>query len=262
MIPWKQLAEGKVPDLFYRSGQGREISPRSPLVLWQRGDEFSIRVDNWELMNSRSFTSEREIAIAALSQLGFTEGGDRPNAKPRSVEPLGAKPPGAARPPRPCVLIGGLGMGFTLRAALEYLPANARVIVAELVPDVVTWNEKYLGHLADNPLSDPRIQVFLGDAAERIRDTQDVHDAIILDVDNGPHTKQTASEGWLYSDGGLNMIRKSLRPGGVLSIWSAGPADGFSKRMERCGFEVDERVCLGRGNKGHRYRIWLGTRHD
>ncbi len=244
MIPWQLIDRAAIPRPTRKAGQGAEICADSQLVLYRRGEEYSIRVDNWELMNSRSCGSEQEIAVLACQRLGN-----------RAVSPTSSAPGRRL----PCVLVGGLGMGFTLRAALDLLPEASHVVVAELVPEVVGWNREHLGHLAGNPLDDPRVEVYLGDVAERLRSHAGSHDAIMLDVDNGPHTKSTGSEGWLYSDQGLDTIRRSLRSKGVVSIWSAGPSPGFAQRLERRGFDVEEIRSQGK-KKGHRYRIWLGQR--
>ena len=245
MIPWELIDRAVIPKSSRRSGQGTELSPDSELVLYRRGEEYSIRVDNWELMNSRSFDSEQELAVVACQRLG--DGSTAATSL-------------AQGPSAPCVLIGGLGMGFTLRSALDHLPEAGRVVMAELVPGVVSWNREHLGHLAGHPLDDSRVEIYLGDVADRIRSKRNCHDAIVLDVDNGPHTKPTDSEGWLYTNVGLDSIRRSLRRHGVLSIWSSGPSPGFTQRLEQRGFLVQE--LRSGGKKGNRHRIWVGQRND
>ncbi|MEM7165293.1 MAG: hypothetical protein AAF581_07510 [Planctomycetota bacterium] len=236
MIPWELLGRATVPEQSNRPGQGQEIGSGSELVLYKRGEEYSIRVDNWELMNSRSYGSEEEVAVLACERLFDVAA--------------------------PCVLVGGLGLGFTLRTALDQVSASSRVVIAELVPEVVTWNREFFGHLAQHPLDDERVEVYLGDAAECIRSRPDTHDAIILDVDNGPHTKQTSSEGWLYSLEGLAAIRRSLRSRGIVSIWSTGPADAFTRRIEQQGFDVEEVTSRGRGGRGTIHHLWIAQRDD
>ena len=247
MIPWQLIDRAEIPKRSARQGQGTEISADSQMSLYRRGEEYSIRVDSWELMNSRRVSSEQEIATAACQRLGL---GGAPSSTTG----------GSERPP--CVLIGGLGMGYTLRAALDHVPQASRVIIAELVPDVVRWNREHLGHLAGEPLADARVEVYLGDVADRIRQSPESHDAIVLDVDNGPQAKPSNSEGWLYSQEGLDAIRSSLRPRGVLSIWSAGPSTGFAKRIEGRGFAVEEIRCRSRGKKGKRHVSWLAERNE
>ncbi|MGE3165147.1 MAG: hypothetical protein AB7O52_09605 [Planctomycetota bacterium] len=247
MIPWQVIDRATVPRSRGKPGQGEELAAGTELVLSRRSDEFSIRVGTWELMNSRSFDSEKEIAEFAWQRLS------------RGALAAGAGVPGAAVP---CVLVGGLGMGFTLRAALDHMPTASRVVVAELVPEVVRWNRDHLGHLAGHPLNDPRVEIHLGDVADRLRAHPGGHDAVVLDVDNGPHTKSSASEGWLYSPEGLKVIRRALRPNGVLSIWSAGQSPGFTERVAAQGFRVQELGSRGRGGKGFHHRIWIAVRQE
>lgn len=236
MIPWEEVDRAVVPAQPGRPGQGQEIESGAELILSRRGDEYAIRVDNRELMNSRSFGSEQVVASMACERLD-----------------------GVAAPH---VLIGGLGMGFTLRTTLDRLPAEAKVTVAELVPGVVDWNRQYLGELAGKPLEDPRVELFVGDAADIIRSHSSTFDAVVLDIDNGPHSKSSSTEGWLYSDSGLEAIHRCLRSRGVLSIWSAGPTEGFARRIRRRGFTVDEKRVRGRERKGDQYRIWLAQRNQ
>lgn len=241
------IGRATVPKSTGRAGQGEELAAGSVLVLSQRGEEFSLRVDNWELMNSRSFDSEKEIVEVAWQKL---------RAGPLAPSSV------THEPVRPCVLVGGLGMGFTLRAVLDHVPPESQVVVAELVPEVVRWNREHLGHLAGHPLDDPRVEIHLGDVVDRLRTHAGSHDAIVLDVDNGPHTKRTASEGWLYSPDGLSLIRRALKPEGVVSIWSAGQSPGFTQRIASRGFTVEEIGSRGRGGKGFHHRIWLAQRQD
>jgi hypothetical protein len=191
----------------------RAVAPDgAELTLQQRGREFAIRAGGQVLMGSRSSGSERALAEATCPRL-------RPDAR---------------------VLIGGLGLGFTLRAALDCLGPAATVSVAELVPAVVGWNRGPLGPLADSPLADRRVTVFPGDVREAWRAAAPL-DAILLDVDNGPTALTRPANGALYSEAGLREARAALRPGGVLGVWSAGPAPAFLARLARCGFEAEER---------------------
>jgi spermidine synthase len=223
VIPWKLLDSALIPD------NGGELR------LYQRGAELSIRADGQELMNSRVHASEE--ALAELS----------------------CRPIGARRKVR--VLVGGLGMGFTLAATLRVLRADAQVVVAELVPAVVAWNRTHLGHLAGFPLDDPRVVVREGDVANLLRDERDAYDAILLDVDNGPEGFTRAANDWLYARDGLRHARGALREQGVLGVWSAGADREFSQRLRQTGFAVEEVMFKARGRRGgSRHHIWLATR--
>ncbi len=141
-----------------------------------------------------------------------------------------------------CVLIGGLGMGYTLRATLDLLPPTGSVVVAELSPDVVGWNRGPLGPLAGHPLDDPRVSIEVDDVANVIRRSEDRFDAILLDVDNGPMALAKRTNGWLYSPAGLEAARGALRRPGALAVWSAGPDRSFERRLQRAGFEYETAV--------------------
>jgi spermidine synthase len=155
-------------------------------------------------------------------------------------------------------LIGGYGMGFTLRAALEVLPADAKVTVAELVPEIVAWAEAPMAALTGTSLQDPRVRIHLGDVAEVIAATSAGFDAILLDVDNGPDALVRPENDALYSPAGLARTRAALRPGGLLSIWSAAPDPRFSRTLAAAGFTVEEEVARARANgKGPRHHIWF-----
>jgi spermidine synthase len=200
---------------------GKELS------LCRRGDEFVIRADGRELMSSRAHDSEEALALAVCAGLG-----------------------GAPR-----VLVGGLGMGFSLRAALDQLPAKASVVVSELCPSVVDWVRGPLAPLAGNPLDDPRVLVTIGDVAETIREaTPGRFDAILLDVDNGPSAFTDPGNARLYTPRALAAARAALAPGGALAIWSSGTDRRFADRLARAGFVVETRRAPARGKQG-------GTRH-
>jgi spermidine synthase len=225
MIPWKHLDSATVP------------GSKTELRLYQRDQELSIRVDGQELMNSRVYASED-----ALSQLGCARIKDRKKAR---------------------VLIGGLGMGYSLKTALAELDASAEVVVAELVPAVVTWNRGPLGHLAGHPLRDARVAIKEQDVGRVMRTEPSGYDAILLDVDNGPEGLTRASNDWLYGRDGLLAAHAALRPGGVFGVWSASPNRTFVQRMQRAGFTVDEIPVRARGQgKGSRHTIWLATRQE
>ena len=223
MIPWEFLESTQVP------GNGGEI------CLYRRGAEFSIRVGNRELMNSRVHGSEEALAELAYARV--------------------------AGRPRPRILIGGLGMGFTLAATLRQLRPEGRVVVAELVPAVVAWNRGPLAALAGHPLQDARVAVREVDVAQILRETRQAYDAILLDVDNGPEGLARRENDWLYARPGLEAAHAALRPAGVLAVWSAAPNQVFAQRLRRVGFTVDEiQVPARRSGKGRRHTIWLARR--
>jgi len=203
--------------------------------LMQRGDEFSILVGTIELMNNRLGASETALAALTCARLQ-----DRPRAR---------------------VLIGGLGMGFTLRAALEALGPEARIIVAELVPAVVTWARGPLAHLFRGSLDDPRVELRLDDVKRVIQRVPAHYDAILLDIDNGPEGLTREENDRIYDAWGLKRARYALRPGGILSVWSSGPDRRFKARLENSGFAVDQISVHANGSSGRRHVLWLATRH-
>ncbi|MBU1189751.1 MAG: hypothetical protein KKC01_12050 [Gammaproteobacteria bacterium] len=207
---------------------------RKELVLYKHQDKFSIVIPGrGELMNSRVHGSERALAELACAAMQA-----RSNTR---------------------LLVGGLGMGFTLAAALAQVGPDSEVIVAELVPEVVAWNRELMGEPSGHPLSDPRTQVFVGDVADLLRDCGSGFDAIMMDVDNGPAAMIRRENDWLYTDEGLLITRQALRPGGVLAVWSASADQMFQNRMRRCGFRVEAHIVRPhRAGKGARHHIWLG----
>jgi spermidine synthase len=223
MIPRILLGTAPVP------GTNKEMQ------LYQSGEVFSIRIPGrGDLMNSRVHGSEKALADLACEKLAGKE--------------------------NPRLLIGGLGMGFTLAAALKTIGPAAEVVVAELVPEVVTWNRTLIGAPAGDPLDDPRSRVYVGDVADLIRQEPAGFDAILMDVDNGPEALVRRENNWLYSAAGLRTTRAALRPRGVLAVWSAGPDSAFSKRLRQAGFDVREHVVRPhRAGKGPRHYIWIGT---
>lgn len=222
MIPWKHLDTAAVP------GGSAELH------LYQRDQTFSMRVDGVELMNSRVYASEDKFAAMGCARI--------------------------AGRPAPRVLIGGLGMGFSLRSALDKLPAAARVVVSELVPKVAEWNRKLLGHLAGHPLDDARVTLREMDVALLLRERRSAYDLIMLDVDNGPEGLTRRSNDWLYSRPGLEAARSALRPRGVVGYWSSGPNQHFVRRLKHVGFEVEEHsLRAANGHSGTRHTIWLAT---
>jgi spermidine synthase len=222
MIPWIELDRVPLP-------QGGELR------LMRRGHEFSIKLGVAELMTSRLFASEEALATLAADRLQ-----DRAKAQ---------------------VLIGGLGMGFTLRSALKVFGAEARIVVAELVPAVVRWGRGPMAELFAGCLDDPRVQIVETDVAVLLRSAKPGYDAILLDVDNGPEGMTQSANDQLYGLRGLAAARTALRPGGVLAVWSQGPDPAFAKRFEKAGFSVEEaRVRAGGARGGTRHTIWLGVR--
>jgi spermidine synthase len=223
MIPWKLLDTAPVP------------GSRTELCLFQRGGEFSIRIGGAELMNSRVHGSEDALAELACARIGSR--------------------------PSPRILIGGLGMGFTVAAALLRLDADSRVDVAELVPAVVGWNRKFLGELNGQPLEDTRVTARETDVALILQNEHAAYDAILLDVDNGPEGFTRRGNDRLYSEAGIEAAHAALRPAGVLAVWSAGPDPAFTRRLFRGGFDVEEIPVRARGAAGgNRHTIWIASR--
>jgi spermidine synthase len=223
MIPWEFLDSAPIPD-----GHGE-------LSLYRRGEEFAIRVGNRELMNGRVHASEEALADIAM--------------------------PRVSNRARRRILIGGLGMGFTLAAVLRHLGPEGCVDVAELVPAVVAWNRGPLAHLAGYPLQDARVTVREADVGHVLRVAREAYDAILLDVDNGPEALARKDNEWLYARPGLEAAQAALRPAGVLAVWSAGPHAVFAQRLRRVGFVVTELHVPARSSgKGRRHTIWLAER--
>lgn len=222
MQPWLLLATATAPG-------------GDTLRLLRRGDEFSIRLQGGnELMNSRLGGSEEALATLALDRL--------------------------ARRPAPRILIGGLGMGFTLRAAMAAAPPDAQLIVSEIVPELAAWAGDHMHAVFADCLSDPRVEVRIGDVAAEIRGAGTL-DAILLDVDNGPDGLTRPGNDGLYGEKGLRAAHRALAPGGVLAVWSAAPDAAFSNRLTRCGFDVrTATVRAGRAKSGARHTIWTAVK--
>jgi spermidine synthase len=198
MIPWEEIERAELP------GHEGEVT------LLKRGGEFSIRTAGTELMNSRLHGSESALAELACSR--------------------------ARRKPGLRFLIGGLGMGYTLAAALKQSEPDTRITVSELIPAVVRWNREHLGHLAGMPLDDPRVTVAEEDVAETISKRISAWDAILLDVDNGPDGLTRRANDRLYGRSGLKTSFSSLRTSGILAVWSSGADEAFTRRLKQCGF--------------------------
>lgn len=223
MKPWELLGSLKVP------------GGRKTLTLHRRAEEYLIKLDGQLIMGNQSHASEEELAKRACARIA--------NAR------------------RPSVLIGGLGMGFTLAAALKKLGPQATVFVAELLPGVVEWNRGPLSHLAGHPLQDPRVTVIEQDVATILRTDLGAYDAILLDVDNGPEGLTQESNGWLYSDAGIDAAAGALRSKGILALWSFKPDPKFVKRLRKAQFDVEEIAVRGReGKRGAHHVVWIASR--
>lgn len=219
MIHWTLLSSSSTPD-----GQS--------LRLKQRGSEFSILLGTNELMNSRLSGSEEALAKLSIQRI--------------------------ASVPSPHILIGGLGMGFTLRAALAELGPSAKVTVAELIPAVVDWARGPMRVVFGDCLDDPRVTIRTADVGVLIGAAK--YDAILLDVDNGPEGLTVDTNDALYTTAGLRRAHAALNPGGVLAVWSSGPDSGFTRRLRQASFDVEEVNVRAHGKRGARHVIWLAVK--
>ena len=222
MIPWVQLDSARTPD------------GAQELRLKRRGAEFSIMLGTNELMNSRLSGSEEALARLTCERIA------------------------GRRKPR--ILIGGLGMGFTLRAALAALEKDAAITVAELVPEVIAWARGPMAEIFDGCLDDPRVTIREADVGQTIRMQAAAWDAILLDVDNGPEGIVYKGNDALYGAAGLAAARSALKPGGVLAVWSQGPDSAFTRRLKQAGFAVEEIGVRAHGKRGARHVIWIATK--
>jgi spermidine synthase len=223
MIPWSLIDTARVP--------GADVELR----LMRRGDEFSMKLGQNELMSSRLSGSEEALATLACKRIEVVKA--------------------------PQLLIGGLGMGFTLRAALAVLGPEARIVVAELVPAVIAWARGPMADLFGDSLDDPRASIRSADVVDVIQSQPSAFDAILLDVDNGPEALIRKANDALYTPKGLKAIRRALRPGGVLAVWSSGPNGSFSRRLRDAGFDVNEvGVRATTKRSGAHHVIWFATR--
>jgi len=219
---WTKLGEAPIP------------ATNQSLSLHKSKDDFFIKISGGhDLMSTRKHGSEDALGSLPCKRL---------------------KQPDTAR-----VLIGGLGMGFTLAAVLAIVGPKAEVTVAELIPEVVDWNRGPLGECAGNPLEDPRTKIVLGDVASLLRQSSNCFDVIALDVDNGPEGLTKSANDWLYSEQGIFTAQKALTATGILAYWSAGPDQAFHDRLRRSGFIVDEVTVFAHGKKGARHTIWLAS---
>ncbi len=223
MTPWTLLDTAQIP------GSDGE------LCLYQSDNHFSISIKSGgQLMNTLEHESEDALAKLTCCKI-------------------------AARS-QPRVLIGGLGMGFTLAAALRYLGNTAEVVVGELVPEVVTWNRGPLGEHAGHPLQDPRTRVRVGDVSKILKAERKGYDAILLDVDNGPEGLTRKKNDWLYGMDGLTAAYSALRPEGILAVWSASTDRDFMERLRKIGFIVRQVRVRSDGKQGDLHAIWLAER--
>lgn len=223
MLPWVQLGTAIVP------GGGGELR------LMQRGSEFVIMAGRIPLMNSRMSGSEE-----ALANLSWERVASRPS---------------------PRLLVGGLGMGFTLRALLASATPGTRIDLVEIVPEILEWARGPLAPIVKGSLDDPRVEIRTADVAAVIGAGRSAWDAILLDVDNGPDGLSRPGNDRLYSAAGLGAAKAGLRPGGVLAVWSTAPDAGFTGRLASAGFKVEEKSVRERANgKGARHTIWLASR--
>ena len=225
MIPRELLGTAQIP------GGGE-------LRLFRHNRDFMILLDRNELMSSRMAGSEEALAVMSCARVSAAV--------------------------KPHLLIGGYGMGFTLRAALAALPAGAVVTVAELVPEILAWARGPMQELSAGCLGDPRVRLVHGDVAEKIAASRGAFDAILLDVDNGPDGLVRDANNRLYCEQGLRAAKAALRPGGVLAIWSAAKDDAFARRLKRAGFAVEEVAVRARENgagvgKGAKHIIWFAS---
>jgi spermidine synthase len=223
MIPWLQIDTSRVP--------GADIELR----LMRRGEEFSMMLGQNELMNSRLSGSEEALATLTCKKIEAVK--------------------------RPHLLVGGLGMGFTLRAALAVLGRDAQVTVAELVPAVIAWARGPMAELFGDSLTDPRASIREADVVDVIKTSPSAFDAILLDVDNGPEALIRKANDALYDSNGLQAIRGALRPGGILAVWSSGPNIAFTKRLRAADFDVNEvGVRATTKRSGAHHVIWFATK--
>jgi spermidine synthase len=223
MKNWELLGEASIP------------GNNDKLRLYQGKDDFFIRITSvsGELMSTRKYGSEEALGILPCRELNSPQ-----NAR---------------------VLIGGLGMGFTLGAILRELGPQAEVTVAELIPEVVEWNRGPLGERSGYPLNDPRTRVHIGDVKQLLQKSRACFDVIALDIDNGPEGLTTTGNDNLYTTRGILAAQSALTPGGILAYWSAGPDQAFHDRLRRCGFLVEEVSVFAHGKKGTRHTIWLAS---
>lgn len=201
-------------------------------MLARRGDEWEVRAGRATLMTSRSHGSEEALVRLALE----------------------------ANPGARAVLVGGLGLGYSLRAALDLLPPAGRVVVAELSEALVGWNRTHVAFLAGRPLDDPRAEVHPGDVRERIEGVREAWDAVALDVDNGPSAFVQDANAWLYGPAGVAACHAALRPGGALTVWSLAPDEAYLRRVRQAGFEAEVRPVRARPGGGKKHFVFVAVK--
>ena len=202
------------------------------LVLARRGEEWAVRVGGRMLMSSRRVQSEIDLAVRAIERAG----------------------------PVRRMLIGGLGLGYTLRAALDRVSPEARVVVAELVPELVEWNRVHLAHLHNHALDDARTEIATVDVFDAIRSARGTYDVIVLDVDNGPEPLAQAENHRLYSEKGTRTCWEALTPKGVLGVWSASPYDPYVARLAKAGFTAEVILAPAHKGAGARHTLFFGKK--
>lgn len=218
--------------LSWETVETARVADGNEFVLARHDDDWVIRVEGRILMCNRTHDSEEELAEHAIARAD----------EPRTV------------------LVGGLGLGYTLRAVLDLVQPDAEVSVVELVPELVAWNRKYLGKLTGEPLDDRRVRVVVGDVYDAVKRSPRTYDVILLDVDNGPRALAQAKNQRLYGDAGVRACRAALRPDGVLAVWSAGPNARYARRLEGFGFDVEVlRVSAHAGGRA-KHVLFLGKR--
>lgn len=220
--PREMIATAKIP------------GHKGELRCYHHDGAYEVWIDHTELMSTRVFGSEEALAELALERLGHRKA--------------------------PRILIGGLGMGFTLARTLALVTAQAVVDVAEIVPEIVKWNDELFGHCAGHPIKDPRANLIVRDVRNLIEEAPDTYDMILLDVDNGPEGLSRPSNDSLYNKTGLKMIRKALRQDGVLGVWSSDDHTKFNARIRAERFNVELRHVKARRTKGARRAIWTAKR--
>ena len=230
MKPWNVVERVLAPD-------GTEMT------LVQRDGEYVVRYAGKVLMSTRQHASEEALATLAFELIDDSKGDKK--AEPKTV------------------LVGGMGLGYTARAALDRLSRGGKVLIAEFTPEIVHWNEKHVGAFARHPLADPRVRVQLGDAVALIYSSTNLYDLILLDIDNGPSGMVHAANQRLYGDRGIAACHRALKPGGVLAVWSSDPDSPYLKRLERGGFAASSKNIAARGDSGGvRHVIFLGLRRE
>ena len=214
----------------------RVLAPEgTEMTLVERDGEWVVRYDNKVLMSTRQHASEEALATFAFREI----------EAPKSV------------------LVGGMGLGYTARAALDHLPRDGKLVIAEYTPELIDWNRRHVGAFARRPLDDRRTKVHLGDAVALIYSSTALYDAILLDIDNGPAAMVHTANQRLYGARGIAACHAALRPGGVLAVWSSDPDPPYLKRLERGGFEASSKNIAARGKAGGvRHVVFIGVRRD